>query len=101
MKIAVLGAGAWGTGMALQLAQRHTVLLWSREADVAQALKQAHPGLASRKVPEPRGVGGRGAVVDDDELVDPRFRQHVADALHQRRTGHVDDHHHRQVGRGR
>ena len=40
MKIAVLGAGAWGTGMALQLAQRHTVLLWSREADVAQAMQQ-------------------------------------------------------------
>ena len=40
MKIAVLGAGAWGTGMALQLAQRHTVLLWSREAGVAQAMQQ-------------------------------------------------------------
>src|SRR5688572_24586968 len=32
MKIAVLGAGAWGTAMAVSLAQRHTVSLWTRDA---------------------------------------------------------------------
>jgi len=31
MKIAVLGAGAWGTAMAVALAQRHTVSLWTRD----------------------------------------------------------------------
>ena len=30
MKIAVLGAGAWGTALAIGLAQRHTVTLWAR-----------------------------------------------------------------------
>ena len=51
MKIAVLGAGAWGTGMALQLARRHAVHLWTREADVAAAMQQTRenarylPGL--------------------------------------------------------
>ena len=30
MKIAVLGAGAWGTAVAVNLAQRHAVTLWSR-----------------------------------------------------------------------
>src|SRR5947207_3115134 len=30
MKIAVLGAGAWGTAMALNLADRHDVSLWAR-----------------------------------------------------------------------
>lgn len=40
MNIAVLGAGAWGTGMALQLARRHTVHLWAREQEVAAAMQQ-------------------------------------------------------------
>ena len=30
MKIAILGAGAWGTAIALNLADRHTVRLWAR-----------------------------------------------------------------------
>ncbi len=31
MKIAVLGAGAWGTALAIQLGQRHEVALWARD----------------------------------------------------------------------
>ena len=34
MNITVLGAGAWGTALALTLAARHDVLLWGRNADV-------------------------------------------------------------------
>ncbi|MBS1186985.1 MAG: NAD(P)-dependent glycerol-3-phosphate dehydrogenase [Burkholderiaceae bacterium] len=30
MKISILGAGAWGTAMAIALAERHDVLLWGR-----------------------------------------------------------------------
>jgi glycerol-3-phosphate dehydrogenase (NAD(P)+) len=33
MKITVLGAGAWGTALALTLSTRHDVLLWGRNAD--------------------------------------------------------------------
>lgn len=33
MKIAVLGAGAWGTALALSFAQRHAVSLWSWQAE--------------------------------------------------------------------
>ncbi|MCL1886528.1 MAG: NAD(P)-dependent glycerol-3-phosphate dehydrogenase [Betaproteobacteria bacterium] len=32
MKITVLGAGAWGTALAIALAQRHPVMLWGRNA---------------------------------------------------------------------
>lgn len=32
MKIAVLGAGAWGTALAINLAARHQVILWTRNA---------------------------------------------------------------------
>ncbi|MDE1948572.1 MAG: NAD(P)-dependent glycerol-3-phosphate dehydrogenase [Burkholderiales bacterium] len=38
MKIAVLGAGAWGTALAAAAAQRHDVLLWARDAAQAQAI---------------------------------------------------------------
>ncbi|MGB8857131.1 MAG: NAD(P)H-dependent glycerol-3-phosphate dehydrogenase [Burkholderiales bacterium] len=32
MNITVLGSGAWGTALAINLAQRHTVTLWGRDA---------------------------------------------------------------------
>lgn len=32
MKIAVLGAGAWGTALAMQISLRHNVTLWARNA---------------------------------------------------------------------
>ncbi len=38
MRIAVLGAGAWGTAMAVHAAQRHQVMLWARDSRQAYAL---------------------------------------------------------------
>jgi glycerol-3-phosphate dehydrogenase (NAD(P)+) len=40
MRIAVLGAGAWGTAMAMAAAPRHEVLLWARDAAQAEAMRQ-------------------------------------------------------------
>ena len=39
MKITVLGAGAWGTAMALQAASRHDVCLWARSAEQASLMQ--------------------------------------------------------------
>lgn len=39
--IAVLGAGAWGTALALQLSQRHRVSLWTRSAEHALHMQQS------------------------------------------------------------
>jgi glycerol-3-phosphate dehydrogenase (NAD(P)+) len=39
MKIIVLGAGAWGTALAVNAAARHDVTLWLRDAAQAQALR--------------------------------------------------------------
>ena len=37
MKIAILGAGAWGTALAINLSAKHTVHLWARDpVQVAQ-----------------------------------------------------------------
>ncbi len=41
MKIAVLGAGAWGTALAIAAAPRHETLLWARDAAQVQALQAA------------------------------------------------------------
>jgi len=41
MKISVLGAGAWGTALAIQAAERHEVLLWARDADAVAAMRAA------------------------------------------------------------
>jgi len=40
MKIAVLGAGAWGTAIAMAAAGRHEVLLWARDAAQAEAMQR-------------------------------------------------------------
>jgi glycerol-3-phosphate dehydrogenase (NAD(P)+) len=40
MKITLLGAGAWGTALAIAFAGKHAVTLWSREVDVATDLLQ-------------------------------------------------------------
>jgi glycerol-3-phosphate dehydrogenase (NAD(P)+) len=41
MRIAVLGAGAWGTALAIHAGQQHTVRLWARDATQAQAMQRA------------------------------------------------------------
>ena len=39
MKIAVLGAGAWGTALAIHLARRHPVVLWARNPDQVEVMR--------------------------------------------------------------
>ncbi|SDG95651.1 MULTISPECIES: NAD(P)H-dependent glycerol-3-phosphate dehydrogenase [unclassified Duganella] len=38
-KVSVLGAGAWGTAVAMALAQRHDVLLWGRNAAALETMR--------------------------------------------------------------
>ena len=51
MKIAVLGAGSWGTTVASLVAPRHDTVLWARNPDVARSIATQHvnpaylPGL--------------------------------------------------------
>ncbi len=41
MNLSVLGAGAWGTALAVSVAGRHPTCLWSRDAVQAQALRRS------------------------------------------------------------
>ena len=42
MKVAVLGAGAWGTALAGHLAARHDTVLWAREPALIADLSASH-----------------------------------------------------------
>ena len=46
MKIAVLGAGSWGTTVASRVAPRHDTVLWARNPDVAKAVNTEHANSA-------------------------------------------------------
>ncbi|HEV7803630.1 MAG TPA: 2-dehydropantoate 2-reductase N-terminal domain-containing protein, partial [Burkholderiales bacterium] len=41
MKIAVLGAGAWGTAVAVNLAHRNSISLWARSPAQCAAMRAA------------------------------------------------------------
>ena len=42
MRIAVLGAGSWGTTVASLVAPRHETVLWARNTDVAKSITVDH-----------------------------------------------------------
>ena len=65
MKITLLGAGAWGTALAIAFAGKHEVMLWSREADVAvdlQNTRENHRFFPGYKLPESVAVSTDFAV---------------------------------------
>lgn len=54
MKLTVLGAGAWGTALAMSFAERHAVTLWGRDAqqlDDMQAARENRRYLAGQAFP--------------------------------------------------
>ena len=50
MKIAVLGAGAWGTALAINAGARHDVTLWARDVPQAHAMQAER--VNTRYLPE-------------------------------------------------
>jgi glycerol-3-phosphate dehydrogenase (NAD(P)+) len=61
MKIAVLGAGAWGTALAASAAGRHDVLLWARDPVQAQSMRATRRNeryLAGVPLPEALRICG-------------------------------------------
>lgn len=45
MNITVLGAGAWGTAIAIHLAKRHSVMLWDRNKKVVSETVQTRQNM--------------------------------------------------------
>ena len=55
MKVTLLGAGAWGTALAIAFSGKHQVTLWSRETDVAVDLRESrenHRFFPGYRLPE-------------------------------------------------
>ncbi len=73
MNITLLGAGAWGTALAIAFAGRHAVTLWSREEDVAAdllATRENHRFFPGYRLPESVAVSTDfAAAVADAELL--------------------------------
>jgi glycerol-3-phosphate dehydrogenase (NAD(P)+) len=65
MRIAFLGAGAWGTALAQHAAQAHPVCLWARDPSVAHGIAASHEN--ARYLP---GVRLRDAVHARSSLAD-------------------------------
>ncbi len=63
MKITVLGAGAWGTALAIAASARHDVLLWARDAAAIAAMRHARSN--ERYLP---GAAFPASLVLDDDL---------------------------------
>lgn len=68
MQITVLGAGAWGTALAMAAAQRHEVMLWAR--DPAQAATMASEGCNQRYLPDQPFPARLRATARLDEAID-------------------------------
>lgn len=49
MKIAIIGAGAWGTALAVSLSEHHRVTLWGRDAKQIEVMREA--GCNQRYLP--------------------------------------------------
>lgn len=78
LRILVLGAGAWGTALAVQAASRHGVTLWVRDPQQAQGLRLARenhrylPGVPlppALAVADPSGGAGFKTLACDHQLV--------------------------------
>jgi glycerol-3-phosphate dehydrogenase (NAD(P)+) len=73
MRVTVVGAGSWGTALAMVLVERgHDVCLWSWEAEVAEAINAGsqNPYLAGVRLPAGlRADSDLAAAVRDADLV--------------------------------
>ena len=69
MKIIVIGAGAWGTAMAVSAARNplgHQVVLWARDGTQAEQMAQARENARYLPgIPLPRELAVRGGDVAD------------------------------------
>ena len=61
MNVTILGAGAWGTALAIALAERHAITLWARDPAQRAALATDRLSRYLREVPLPSSV----TVADD------------------------------------
>ncbi|MHB8440147.1 MAG: NAD(P)H-dependent glycerol-3-phosphate dehydrogenase, partial [Acidimicrobiales bacterium] len=67
MRVAVLGAGSWGTTMASLVAPRHPTVLWARSAETAATVNERH--LNPRYLPDAELPNELTATADLEQAV--------------------------------
>lgn len=94
--IAIIGAGAWGTGLAIVLGRKgsHRVRLWAHEAEVCNSINQKRINerfLPGREVPESvSAVNDLGAVLDRAEIIVSVMPSQHCRALFTRMRNHLE-----------
>ena len=73
MRIAILGAGAWGSALATSFSSGHAVALWTRRPDIVESLRATRRSRYLPDIPIPdsvaieadlaRAIGGRDLVI--------------------------------------
>ncbi|HEX4488380.1 MAG TPA: NAD(P)H-dependent glycerol-3-phosphate dehydrogenase [Terriglobales bacterium] len=93
MKITVIGAGAWGTGLAIVLGRKgtHQVRLWAYESEVRESIATARENtrfLPGCRVPETVSVSGAldEALLDAGIVVSVMPSQHCRSLFRQMRS---------------
>ena len=72
MKISVIGAGGWGTALAMQAARNHEVLLWAysdKELEPIRKNRENTDYLPGVKIPETIGLTSSPEVAADAEIL--------------------------------
>ena len=67
MRVAVVGAGSWGTTVACLASRNCSTMLWARRPEVAKEISEAHSN--ERYLPGFELPGGLGASADLEEVV--------------------------------
>jgi glycerol-3-phosphate dehydrogenase (NAD(P)+) len=93
-RIAIIGAGNWGTALAATFANMgHRVSLWAYEREVVESIRSGHenalfmPGV---KLPESIAVTGElGEALEDPEIVLTVMPSHVCRKLYEKMLDHL------------
>jgi glycerol-3-phosphate dehydrogenase (NAD(P)+) len=85
-RVAVIGAGSWGTALGIVAARRgHDVCLWSRNADVVESINSQHVNavyMPETQVPERvRATGEISEALEEAELVILAAPSHATRAI--------------------
>ena len=94
MKVAVIGAGSWGTTVASLIAGKQPTVLWARRPELAAAIEERSENpdyLAGFQLPESlSATSNLGAVLDSASVVVMGVPSHGTRAVLEASRGHID-----------